>query len=337
MHTLADHYFSSILDYLQAQGISTKTALHAISFDEFSNQRTHQLAPRISLNSYNALLVYGKKTLNDPLFGFTLGQQIRTADYGVLGYLIESSDNLSSAIKALLSYDSLVADIGKAKFELNTDTATIRWIAHQSCNEHVVLRNMTAWVSVIRQLINLTLSPSSISFTYNWLPSQRRALESWFKCPVKSSAEYNQISFPSHYLTLPFKTDNAIINSTFKQLSEQQLSNFKSQQCIDDKVNQLLTAKTTLQNCNLICIANALNLTPRTLQRRLKQQDLTFAQLLEKERKKRADTLIASMPLADLSNILGFKDQSSFNRAFLRWHKCSPLQFIKYKTARTAK
>ncbi|CAM2792173.1 AraC family transcriptional regulator ligand-binding domain-containing protein [Pseudoalteromonas distincta] len=328
MHTLADHYFSSILDYLQAQGISAETALHAINFDEFSNQHIHQLAPRISLNSYNALLIYGEQSLNDSLFGFTLGQQIRTADYGVLGYLIESSDNLSSAIKALLSYDSLVADIGKAQFELNNDTAIVRWVAHKSCNEHVVLRNMTAWVSVIRQLINLTLSPSSISFTYNWLPSQRRVLESWFKCPVKSSAEYNQISFPSYYLTLPFKTDNAIINSTFKQLSEQQLSNFKSQQCISDKVNQLLTAKTTLQNCNLIAIANALNLTPRTLQRRLKQQDLTFAQLLEKERKKRTNTLIGNTPLIELTNILGFKDQSSFNRAFYRWYGHSPSKYL---------
>jgi len=329
MHTLADHYFSSILDYLQTQGVDNKAALNAISFNEYVNKSSQQLAPRISLQSYNALLSFASTALNNPLFGFELGKHIRTADYGVLGYLIESSDNLSNAIQALLNYDSLVADIGKAQFLSNSDTATVRWLAHPSCNEQVVLRNMTAWVSVIRQLISSSLSPSSISFTYNWQLKQQQHLESWFACPVKSNAQYNQINFPSGYLTLAFKTDNAVINKTFKQLSEQQLTSLKSQGCISEKVKQLLTAKTTLQNCNLLGIANALNVTPRTLQRRLKKQSLTFAQLLEKERKSRVVHLLGNMPLTEVSNILGFTDQSSFNRAFMRWHNCSPLKFIK--------
>lgn len=331
MHTLADHYFSSILDYLQTQGIDSSTALKAIGFTEFSRQHSQQLAPRISLQSYNALLVYGQKVLNDALFGFTLGMRIRPADYGILGYLIESSDTLSSAIKALLNYDSLVADIGKAQFLQTADTATVRWHAHPHCNEQVVLRNMTAWVSVIRQLINASLCPSSISFIHNWPKRHTQQLEAWFKCPVISGAAHNQINFPSSYLNLAFKTDNAIVNATFKQLSQQQLSRFKSQQCLTEKVKQLLIAKTTLQNCQLIAVASALNVTPRTLQRHLKKQHVTFAQLLEQERKNRSHTLIGTLPLSELANLLGFKDQSSFNRAFLRWHHCTPTQFLKRK------
>lgn len=89
MSTLADHYFSSCIDYLETLGLNSQAVLSAINFNEYSNKQAQQLAPRISLNCYNALLNYAQQTLNEPLFGFKLGQQIRTADFGILGYLIE--------------------------------------------------------------------------------------------------------------------------------------------------------------------------------------------------------------------------------------------------------
>jgi AraC-like DNA-binding protein len=331
MKTLADHYFSSTLDYLQNQGLNNQAVLNAINFNEYSNKRTLQLAPRISLTSYNRLLEYAEKTLDEPLFGFKLGQHIRTADFGVLGYLVESSDNLASAVQALLHYDSLVADIGKAHFEQQGNTAFIRWLPHARCNAQVILRNMTAWVSVIRQLVNLELSPSHVSFTHPWPQTQKYQLATWFNCTVKTNAKYNEISFPTRYLALVFKTDNTSINTALKHISDQQLSHFKSQQPLSEKVTHLLTAKTDLQTCSLIRTASALNITPRTLQRRLKQAQTSFAILLECEQKRRVMLLIGKQSLGNITIALGFKDQSSFNRAFTRWYQCSPLKYLKYK------
>ncbi|AGH44202.1 AraC family transcriptional regulator [Paraglaciecola psychrophila] len=331
MNTLADHYFSSSLDYLETLGLNSQVVLSAINFKEYNDKQAQQLAPRISLSSYNALLDYAQHTLNEPLFGFKLGQQIRTADFGVLGYLIESSDNLASAIAALLNYDSLVADIGKAQFEQQHDIAVIRWIPHTSCNSQVILRNMTAWVGVIRQLLNSQLSPSRIYFTQAWSHAETKILASWFNCPIETNAEYNQIEFPSSYLALPFKTDNTQINLVLKQVSEQQLSRFKSQQLLTEKINHLLMAKNDLDDCNLIRTSSALNMTPRTVQRHLRREKTSFAELLGSERKRRLQLYIGKYSLCTIANKLGFNDQSSFNRAFKRWYGYSPLYYLKHK------
>jgi AraC-like DNA-binding protein len=331
MSTLADHYFSSCLDYLETLGLSNQVVLLAINFNEYSNKQAQQLAPRISLSSYNALLDYAQHTLNEPLFGFKLGQQIRTADFGVLGYLIESSNNLASAISALLNYDSLVADIGKAQFEQQGDIAVIRWLPHSSCNSQVILRNMTAWVGVIRQLLNSQLSPSTIYFTFSSSDTEKNILANWFNCPIETNAQYNQIEFPSGYLALPFKTDNTQINLVLKQVSEQQLSRFQSQQLLTEKINHLLMAKNDLHDCNLIRTANALNMTPRTLQRHLKREQTSFADLLQSERKRRLQLYIGKYALSMIAIKLGFNDQSSFNRAFKRWYGYSPLYYVKHK------
>jgi AraC-like DNA-binding protein len=331
MSTLADHYFSSCLDYLETLGLSSQVVLSEINFNEYNNKEAQQLAPRIRLSSYNALLDYAKQTLNEPLFGFKLGQQIRTADFGVLGYLIESSDNLASAIAALLNYDSLVADIGKAQFEQQGDIAVIRWLPHASCNSQVILRNMTAWVGVIRQLLNSQLSPSTIYFTYSLLDTEKNILANWFNCPIETNAQYNQIEFPSSYLALPFKTDNTQINLVLKQVSEQQLSRFQSQQLLTEKINHLLMAKNDLHDCNLIRTASALNMTSRTIQRHLKREQTSFADLLESERKRRLQLFIGKYALSTIAIKLGFNDQSSFNRAFKRWYGYSPLYYLKNK------
>ena len=329
MKTLADHYFSSCLDYLQSTGLDSQEILTAIEFDEYTNKQTQQLAPRISLKSYNALLSYAQQTLNDSLFGFELGKQIRTADFGVLGYLIESSTNLASAITALLSYDSLVANIGRAEFEQQQTLCKVTWLADPQCSPQAVLRNMTAWVSVIRQLLNPQLSPSCVYFTAHFSDSELQQLAQWFNCPVKAGANFNQVEFPSSYLTLPFKTDNSQINAVLKQMSEQQLSQFKSQQLLTEKINHILMAKYDLQDCSLSRTASALNMTPRTVQRHLKQENTNFAALLEQEQKRRLLTYIPHYSLSSIATMLGFNDQSSFNRAFKRWYQCSPRQFIK--------
>lgn len=329
MKTLADHYFSSCLDYLETHGLDSHLVLLAINFDEYSNKLTKQLAPRISLTSYNALLNYAQITLNDTLLGFNLGQKIRTADFGVLGYLIESSNHLESAIGALLNYDSLVADIGKTEFKRKDNIAVIRWLPDQTCNRQVILRNMTAWVSVIRQLLNPELSPSLICLTKLWSEDDKNILSNWFNCPVETNTQYNQIVFPSSYLSLPFKTDNISVNQVLKHVSDQQLSRYKSQQLLTEKVSHMLMSKIDLNDCNLIKTANVFNMTPRTLQRHLKYENTSFADLFQTERKRRVLLYIGKYPLSIIASKIGFNDQSSFNRAFKRWYGSSPLYYLK--------
>ena len=88
-------------------------------------------------------------------------------------------------------------------------------------------------------------------------------------------------------------------------------------------------AKYDLQDCSLIRTASALNMTPRTVQRHLKQENTNFGDLLEQEQKRRLLTYIPHYSLSSIATMLGFNDQSSFNRAFRRWYHCSPRQFIK--------
>ena len=77
-------------------------------------------------------------------------------------------------------------------------------------------------------------------------------------------------------------------------------------------------------------VADALAISPRTLQRRLADNGLTFTQLFDEVRFITARQLIIqSEKLADIATHLGYADAGSFTRAFERWTGMSPLKYRK--------
>ncbi|MBU2887029.1 AraC family transcriptional regulator [Gilvimarinus agarilyticus] len=78
-------------------------------------------------------------------------------------------------------------------------------------------------------------------------------------------------------------------------------------------------------------IADDLNLSKRTLQRRLQQQDSSFAQLRDSLRFHYAIKYLIDdhMSVDAVSTALDFSDRTSFTNAFKRWTNLSPSVFRK--------
>ncbi len=78
-------------------------------------------------------------------------------------------------------------------------------------------------------------------------------------------------------------------------------------------------------------LASELNMSKRTLQRRLQQQDVTFAQLRDQVRFHYAIGYLIeqNMSVDSISGALDFSDRTSFTNAFKRWTTLSPSVFRK--------
>jgi AraC-like DNA-binding protein len=85
-------------------------------------------------------------------------------------------------------------------------------------------------------------------------------------------------------------------------------------------------------------IARALHLSERTLQRRLHDEGSSFQELLEDTRRDLARRYLRQrqLPLAEAAYLLGFAEQSTFQRACRRWFATSPHKYRKQATARPA-
>jgi AraC-like DNA-binding protein len=97
---------------------------------------------------------------------------------------------------------------------------------------------------------------------------------------------------------------------------------------VTGQVRALIQRLLPTAHATLSVIAEHLSTQERTLQRRLAERGASFDGLIEEARRDLADRLLveAKMPLSQVARMLGYSEQSSFNRAFGRWFGSSPLK-----------
>lgn len=76
-------------------------------------------------------------------------------------------------------------------------------------------------------------------------------------------------------------------------------------------------------------VAEHLHLHRRTLQRRLLDSGATYAGILEQQRRDLAMRYLdqPQMQIGQIAALLGYADQTAFNKAFRRWFATSPREF----------
>jgi len=91
---------------------------------------------------------------------------------------------------------------------------------------------------------------------------------------------------------------------------------------------------TTGGDASLDAVARKLGTSRRSLQRRLADEQLTYAQVLDDVRSTLARAYLAQreLSISEVAYLLGFSEQSSFTRAFRRWTQMSPAEFRRAST-----
>ncbi|WP_197715208.1 AraC family transcriptional regulator [Nocardioides baekrokdamisoli] len=94
---------------------------------------------------------------------------------------------------------------------------------------------------------------------------------------------------------------------------------------VADLIRRLLPTGT----CQADAVAHHLGLHARTLQRRLAEEGTSFAALVERERSEQAARMLANpgLQLRQIAALLGYTEQSTFNRSFRRWYRTTPRAF----------
>jgi AraC-like DNA-binding protein len=86
----------------------------------------------------------------------------------------------------------------------------------------------------------------------------------------------------------------------------------------------------------LKAVASALHITSRTLIRRLANEDTAFRDILEQLRREMATRLLANtqFTVAEISELLGYREPANFGRAFRRWFCTSPAMWRRQAAGR---
>ncbi len=159
-------------------------------------------------------------------------------------------------------------------------------------------------------------------------PVDHQHYENYFKVPIHWDALRNGVHLNPEYLAIPS------INSSPKLLEQNELRFIDLLTEIEES-GFMFAFKTQIQDAlqkddaNIQQVATSLNLSVRSLQRRLFEEDTNFQQQLDNARQKEAKRYITTtnLPIVEVAHRLGFSDSGNFSRAFKRWLACSPAQY----------
>jgi AraC-like DNA-binding protein len=95
------------------------------------------------------------------------------------------------------------------------------------------------------------------------------------------------------------------------------------------KLKNVISEVIRLGDPTLPSAAARLGVSCRSLQRQLEIQELTYSDLVDEVRYEIARSLLTSTDLevAEIGATLGYRDPSSFSRAFMRWAGMSPREY----------
>ena len=279
------------------------------------------------------------KLTGDPLIGLHVGISTPNLLHGMVGFLIQSSKDVDQGLRMFSSYGSMVSPMVKYTYTVD-DVAILEieqnkmWLmTHPEPARHA---NDFLFAVIANTFLTLTgkrIVPLRIELAY--AAREISEYQQFFGCDILFNKNSNRIILDKRDLATPVLTSDQSMFSLFKSIvaDKQALLATNSTQ---GNLKQVLFMQFKGRIPSIEEAASALNMTPRSLQRKLLLEGTTFRDVAAEIRKDIALKLMQnpSIKISEVSDILGYSDPTAFRKAFKSWTNVIPGELKRMQQAK---
>lgn len=309
-------------------GLISQRQLTALGLDD-----SERLSPdvRIPESTLVALWQTLEKAGKGTGIGLEVGQTINPAAKGLLASWVSQANNLREALAIFTKNIALMNPSESWTFSENAGTCSLRFRLDENKGypDIAIERSMSAMVTWARALSNHTFPIQEAGFTFSE-PEHIMPFKLIFGDQLVFNADENCVRFDSVLLNLPVISSNELLKTLVEKQARHSLRALQNSTPIEQKVQTHIRKR--FASGKAVTISNVcadLAMSRQTLYRQLKQQGTDFQSLVEAVRKRDALVLLqAGIDSSAISLSLGFKDTSSFYKAFKRWFGTTPKAYV---------
>jgi len=262
-------------------------------------------------------------------FGARAAATLEPHHLGAFGYVVAASANVGEAMERLIRFKRLTGDVSTGT--LHVENGRARYIHETplpplSQNRHHSEWCLAAFVSLLRQVTGQrTWQPHEVTFTHA-APKNAEHIQEVFGCAPTFGAPHESIVMDVEFLATPFLGADRVLSQLLESHATALLSKLPTEKEFLAALRSGLQRELPGGSPTVERLADTMNLSVRSLQRRLEEEGCTFQHVLDEMRESLADSYLrnAAMSVTEVAFLLGYGDASTFARAFKRWHQVSP-------------
>lgn len=310
-----------LLNLLDDRGVDVDRFLETVDIPKFG---LVDPAYTISLQQESDVLAAAIELIDEPYIGLKLAKFTRLHNFSVFGLAMKSCATLAEVLDLVNCYPNLVWG-NCDTHQKNEDGVIVTTFdsGNLALDRILVERDLACAALLLEEAFGSPVPFLQIHFAFAE-PDDKEIYQNIFRCPVKFEQQSHEMQIHSDTLNMPLPTADALAKSFYEAqcavMSQALKQPYSYRETTRDRLFRTTPVPTLEQ------MAETLNMPPRTLQRRLKDEDALFSELLQEVRLQRAEEYLASgaMQVERIAEALGFLDVVAFSHAFKKWTGLSP-------------
>jgi len=284
---------------------------------------------RVSLEQMRGFWLEAVRRSDDPAIGLHAAQQLSHGHNGLIDYLFGYASTVGDGIGLMMRYLPLVNNWIVPSVDVGSEYATLRldvvW--------HDIPRTTAEYVFGIlvvrgRSVWRVDWAPALIRFEFP-APRPPEPLGEHariFGCGIEFGADATEMIVDRAVWDTAVATADPGLVALLRGQADEILQQLPDASGFVGDVRASVRARLAEPDHGIERVADELGMSARTLQRRLADEDTSFAAIVDEVRLEAAKQALAdpTNSLAEIAFLLGFEEQSSFSRAFKRWTGISP-------------
>ena len=270
----------------------------------------------------------------DQHLGLHLGEQTNPSILGLVGLLMQSSPNLEEAFKAVSRFSVVASDMFSYSISITGDKDCL---SYKACTPWVkispisarqgVEQAMAGTLNIFSMLAGMKVSPELVLLSY---PKQKALpeYERIFQAPIKWNAPSNTLIFSRDKLLTPILSYDESLMGVFCNLINERFSKLNEETFVNKVKREIMTTFMG-QVPSIESMATRFNITVRSFQRKLEEENVSYRALCNELGKDFAASLLSNqnVSIKEVASTLGYSDTRAFQRAFKSWTGQTPSKF----------
>jgi len=286
----------------------------------------------MSVEQQMKILENAKQIAGMPEFGLRLGECLTPSTHGPMGYLVLSSSNVASALRAFASFLPARLPFSAVEIDRDSEGLCCTLVLHIKINTELqrLLQECFALMiqSIVESVSGRVIRNAKISLQHK-KPNYHQLYPQFLHSSVSFERKENTFCISDDFAKCANVNEQSASYAIAQDLCSRLLHSTASKNLSTRNWVERLLLSSPLGRLGAVDVAQAMFITKRTLQRRLDREGTSFRKILERLLSELAarHLLDSDLSVETIALTLGYNDASAFRKAFHRWYGQSPTRY----------